>query len=36
MKLHGNVRTCPRSRLLMVRRVEEEGWALAAVAEAPA
>lgn len=34
MKLHGNARTCPRSRLLMVRRVEEEGWTLARVAEA--
>jgi transposase InsO family protein len=34
MKLHGNARTCPHSRLLMVRRVEEEGWPLAAAAEA--
>jgi transposase len=34
MKLHGNARTCPRSRLLMVRRVEEEGWTLAQAAEA--
>jgi transposase InsO family protein len=34
MKLHGNARTCPHSRLLMVRRVEEEGWTLAAAAEA--
>jgi transposase InsO family protein len=33
MKLHGNARTCPHSRLLMVRRVEE-GWTLAAAAEA--
>jgi transposase InsO family protein len=32
--LHGNARTCPHSRLLMVRRVEEEGWTLAAAAEA--
>jgi transposase InsO family protein len=34
MKLHGNARTCPHSRLLMVRRVELEGWTLAAAAEA--
>jgi transposase InsO family protein len=34
MKLHGNARTCPHSRRLMVRRVEEEGWTLAAAAEA--
>ena len=34
MKLHSNARTCPRSRLLMVRRVEEEGWTLAQAAEA--
>ncbi len=34
MKLHGNARTCPHSRLLMVRRVEEEGWTLARAAEA--
>ena len=29
MKLHGNARTCLHSRLLMVRRLEEEGWTLA-------
>jgi len=34
MKLHGNARTCPHSRTLMVRRVEEEGWTLARAAEA--
>jgi transposase InsO family protein len=34
MKLHGNARTCPHSRLLMVQRVESEGWTLAAAAEA--
>lgn len=34
MKLHGNARTCPHGRLLMVRRVEEEGWTLAQAAEA--
>jgi transposase InsO family protein len=26
MKLHGNARTCPRSRRLLVTRIEEEGW----------
>lgn len=34
MKLHGNARTCPHSRLLIVRRVEEEGWSLAQAAAA--
>jgi transposase InsO family protein len=34
MTLHGNARTCPRSRLLAVRRVGEQGWTLAAAAEA--
>ena len=34
MKLHGNARTCPHSRLLMVRRVEDEGWTLTQAAEA--
>ena len=34
MKLHANARTCPRSRRLLVERVESEGWTLAAAAEA--
>ena len=34
MRLHANARTCPNSRRLMVRRVEEEGWSLATAAEA--
>jgi len=34
MKLHGNARTCLHSRLLMVRRLEGEGWTLARAAEA--
>lgn len=34
MKLHGNARTCPRSRRLLVGRVVEQGWALAVAAEA--
>ena len=33
MKLHANARSCPNSRRLLVRRVEE-GWSLAAAAEA--
>jgi transposase InsO family protein len=34
MKLHANARTCPKSRRLIVQRVNEEGWSLAATAEA--
>jgi transposase InsO family protein len=34
MKLHGNARTCPKSRALIARRVLEQGWSLAAAAEA--
>ena len=34
MKLHRNARTCPHSRLLIVKRVREEGWTLAQAAEA--
>jgi transposase len=34
MKLHANARTCPRSRALIAARVLEQGWALAAAAEA--
>lgn len=34
MRLHGNARTCLHSRGLIVRRVLEEGWTLAAAAEA--
>jgi transposase InsO family protein len=34
MKLHANARTCPNSRRLLVRRIEEEGWALIPAAEA--
>jgi transposase InsO family protein len=34
MKLHGNARTCPHSRLLLCRRVLVEGWSLAAAAGA--
>jgi transposase InsO family protein len=34
MKLHANARTCPHSRRLAIERVEEQGWTLAAAAEA--
>jgi transposase InsO family protein len=34
MKLHRNARTCPHSRLLIVRRVEEQSWTLLQAAEA--
>ena len=34
MKLHANARTCPKSRRLLVRRTEEQGWSLAAAAAA--
>jgi transposase len=34
MKLHGNARTCPKSRRLLVERVESEGWSPMAAAEA--
>jgi transposase InsO family protein len=34
MKLHANARTCPKSRKLLVKRIEEEGWSLMVAAEA--
>ena len=34
MRLHGNARTCLHSRLLIVERVIEGGWTVAAAAEA--
>jgi hypothetical protein len=34
MKLHGNARTCPRSRRLLVERVRVQGWSVAAAAAA--
>src|SRR5947209_7084446 len=34
LKLHANARTCPHSRRLAVDRVELQGWALGAAAEA--
>jgi transposase len=34
MTLHQNAKTCPASRVLMAKRVVEEGWSLAAAAEA--
>jgi hypothetical protein len=34
MKIHADARTCPNSRKLLVKRVEEEGWSLMAATEA--
>jgi hypothetical protein len=34
MMLHGNAKTCPHSRLLLVRRVLEQGWTVAEAAVA--
>ena len=34
MRLHANARTCPKSRRLLVDRIEREGWSLAAAAAA--
>jgi transposase len=34
MELHGNARTCPKSRRLLVERIEGKTWSLAAAAEA--
>jgi transposase InsO family protein len=34
MKLHANCRSCPKSRRLLVERVDEEGWSLRPAAEA--
>jgi transposase len=34
MRLHGNARTCPRSRRLIVERIEGEGWSHAEAAAA--
>jgi transposase InsO family protein len=34
MKLHGNARTCPNSRRLLIERVIKEGWSVSAAAAA--
>ena len=34
MKIHANAKSCPQSRRLLVRRIEEEGWPLMKAAEA--
>ena len=34
MKLHGNARTCPKSRKLLVERIVEQGWSLTEAAAA--
>jgi hypothetical protein len=35
MKLHKNARLTPQGRLLLVQRITERGWTVAAVAPAP-
>lgn len=34
MKLHANAKTTPKTRLLLVHRIEEEGWDAASSAQA--
>ena len=34
MKIHANAKTCPKSRRLLIRRIEEQGWSLMEAAEA--
>jgi hypothetical protein len=34
MKIHANARTCPNSRMLLVKRIEDENWSLMVAAEA--
>ena len=34
MKLHGNARTCPKSRRLLVERVESSAWSVTTAAAA--
>jgi hypothetical protein len=34
MRLHGDARTCPKGRRLLVERVLNERWSVAAAAEA--
>ncbi len=34
MNIHANARTCPKSRRLLVQRIDEEGWSLMEAAEA--
>jgi transposase len=34
MRIHANARTCPNSRRLLVKRIEEESWSLTVAAEA--
>jgi len=34
LDIHANARTCPNSRKLLVRRIEEENWSLMVAAEA--
>jgi transposase InsO family protein len=34
MRIHANARTCPNSRRLLIKRIEEENWSLMMAAEA--
>lgn len=34
MKIHANAKTCPQSRRLLIRRIEEGNWPLMKAAEA--
>ena len=34
MKLHGNARTCPNSRRLLIEKVIDQGWSVSAAAAA--
>jgi hypothetical protein len=34
MKLHGNARTCPNSRRLLVGRARKDDWSVTAAAQA--
>jgi transposase len=34
MKLHGNARTCPNSRRLLIDRVSDQSWSIPAAAQA--
>jgi len=34
MRIHANARTCPKSRRLLVNRIDDEGWTLMEAAEA--
>jgi hypothetical protein len=35
MKLHADARSCPNSRRLLVKRIEEENWSLSSQVAGP-